>query len=163
MGSQEGGAAPPIDLESLGASGFLDFDDVRARAVEAEHPWWTLSQLGDGDAIQLDIRAAPSARGVFNLWSWHGLKSDGTLRDAMSGSAHWIWNEGVPADIPTFEGTRFVLLGPPPYVRWWNSGRRFPALPGELSVETILTPTEVREVLARLAMASAAAETRGSS
>ncbi len=27
------------------------------------HPWWTLSQLSDESAVELDIRAAPSARG----------------------------------------------------------------------------------------------------
>jgi len=55
-------AVAPIDLGSLGASGFLDIGEVRA-AVEAEHPWWTLSQLSDVDAVQLEMRAAPSARG----------------------------------------------------------------------------------------------------
>jgi hypothetical protein len=56
----------------------------------------------------------PGAHGAFNLWTWRGLKADGTLRDPMSGSSHWIWNEGVPADIPSFDGERVVLLGPPP-------------------------------------------------
>src|SRR5262249_50917561 len=37
------GGDAPVDLESLGASGFLDLGDVRAAAVESEHPWWTLS------------------------------------------------------------------------------------------------------------------------
>ena len=62
LGSEEGSAAP-IDLNQLGASGFLELDDVRAAAVGAEHPWWTLSQLSDPGAIQLELRAAPSARG----------------------------------------------------------------------------------------------------
>ena len=61
MGTSEGQA--PIDVEQLGGSGFVELDDVRAAARRSGHPWWTLSQLSDESAIELDIRAAPSARG----------------------------------------------------------------------------------------------------
>lgn len=100
--------------------------------------------------------SSPPSHGAFNLWTWRGLKPDGTLHDSMSGSAYWIWNEGVPADIPTFEGTRVVLLGPPPYARSWNSVRRFPDLAVDLRVESILTPEEIRDLLGRIATAAAA-------
>ncbi|MFV9633091.1 transcription-repair coupling factor [Mycobacterium neumannii] len=53
----------PIDLESLGASGFVELDDARAAAREGGHPWWTLSQLSDESGLEVDIRPAPSARG----------------------------------------------------------------------------------------------------
>src|SRR5271155_5429925 len=61
------GAGPenqaPVDIEQLGGSGFAELDDVQAAAARSGHPWWTLSQLSDESAIELDIRAAPSARG----------------------------------------------------------------------------------------------------
>jgi transcription-repair coupling factor (superfamily II helicase) len=57
------GGAAPIDLEALGASGFLELDEVRSGARAAGHPWWTLSQLSDESAIALDVRPAPTARG----------------------------------------------------------------------------------------------------
>ena len=59
------GGDVPIDIEALGASGFVGFDDARDNARAGGHPWWTLSQLdsGSGEALQLDIRPAPSARG----------------------------------------------------------------------------------------------------
>ena len=59
------GGDVPIDIEALGPSGFLGFDDARDNARAGGHPWWTLSQLdsGSGEALQLDIRPAPSARG----------------------------------------------------------------------------------------------------
>jgi transcription-repair coupling factor (superfamily II helicase) len=52
----------PVDVEALGGSGFRDFDAVAAGAAAAGRPWWTLSQLSDESAIELDCRAAPSAR-----------------------------------------------------------------------------------------------------
>jgi transcription-repair coupling factor (superfamily II helicase) len=58
-----GGDSAPIDVEQLGGSGFVELDDVHAAARRSGHPWWTLSQLSDESAIELDIRAAPSARG----------------------------------------------------------------------------------------------------
>jgi transcription-repair coupling factor (superfamily II helicase) len=57
------GSDAPVDVTELGGSGFAELDDVRAAAARSGHPWWTLSQLSDEAAVELDIRAAPSARG----------------------------------------------------------------------------------------------------
>src|SRR5271163_3167308 len=56
------GGDSPIDVEQLGGSGFRELDEVHDAARQSGHPWWTLSQLSDESAIELDIRAAPSAR-----------------------------------------------------------------------------------------------------
>lgn len=57
------GTDAPVDVAQFGGSGFAELDDVRAAAATGGHPWWTLSQLSDESAVELDIRAAPSARG----------------------------------------------------------------------------------------------------
>jgi transcription-repair coupling factor (superfamily II helicase) len=57
------GSNAPVDVAELGGSGFAELDGVRAAAARTGHPWWTLSQLSDEAATELDIRAAPSARG----------------------------------------------------------------------------------------------------
>ncbi|WP_322857175.1 transcription-repair coupling factor [Mycobacterium shigaense] len=57
------GAEAPVDVEQLSGSGFAELDDVQAAATAAGHPWWTLSQLSDESAVELEVRAAPSARG----------------------------------------------------------------------------------------------------
>jgi transcription-repair coupling factor (superfamily II helicase) len=57
------GGDAPIDLEALGASGFVPFEEARAAARAGGHPWWTLSQLSDESATELDLRPSPSARG----------------------------------------------------------------------------------------------------
>jgi len=57
------GTDAPVDVEQLGGSGFAELDEVRAAAARSGHPWWTLSQLSDESAVDLDVRAAPSARG----------------------------------------------------------------------------------------------------
>lgn len=57
------GGDAPIDIEQLGGSGFRELDEVAEAATAAGHPWWTLSQLSDEAAIQLDVRPSPSARG----------------------------------------------------------------------------------------------------
>jgi transcription-repair coupling factor (superfamily II helicase) len=53
----------PIDVAQLGGSGFRELDEVRGAARQTGNPWWTLSQFSDESAVELDIRAAPSARG----------------------------------------------------------------------------------------------------
>lgn len=57
------GTDAPVDVAQFGGSGFAELDDVHAAAAKSGHPWWTLSQLSDESAVELDIRAAPSARG----------------------------------------------------------------------------------------------------
>jgi hypothetical protein len=95
----------------------------------------------------------PSAEGAFNLWNWQGLQPDGTLPEARRKSEYWIWNEGKPVDIAPFEGRRVILLGPPPYARWWNAGRYFPGMRGELEVLEHLSQTQVQEWLTRITAA----------
>lgn len=93
--------------------------------------------------------------GAFNLCNWTGLQADGRLSAGQTeGSAHWIWNEGSPADIVSFEGRRVVLLGPPPYVRHWRAGRAFLGMVGELTVERQLSEAEVVDWLNRLTRAA---------
>lgn len=57
------GTDAPVDAEQFGGSGFTELDDVHAAAARSEHPWWTLSQLSDESALELDVRPSPSARG----------------------------------------------------------------------------------------------------
>lgn len=97
-----------------------------------------------------DARDFPYAFGAFNLWNWHGLQPDGTLPEGQWKQEHWIWNEGKPADIAPFEGTRVILLGPSPYQRSWNAGRYFPCMTGEVEVLEQLPPAQVEEWLARI-------------
>ncbi len=54
----------------------------------------------------------------------------------------WLWNEGTPSDIPVVEGTRMLVLDPPPYLRDWQAGRYFPAMAGELVLERVLPKAE---------------------
>ena len=106
LGSAEESIAP-IDVTSLGASGFLDLDDVRAAAVAAGHPWWTLSQLADPDAERLDMRAAPSARGhqhsveeIFAMLRAH-VRTGGTAAIVApgTGTAHRVVEQLREADV----------------------------------------------------------------
>ena len=57
------GGEAPIDVEALGGSGFSELDEVRTAAIAGGHPWWTVGQLSSPGAVELDVRAAPSARG----------------------------------------------------------------------------------------------------
>ncbi|HEX7490538.1 MAG TPA: hypothetical protein VF337_02415 [Candidatus Limnocylindrales bacterium] len=84
--------------------------------------------------------------GSWNLYEWPALGRDGSLPPVHGqlGTTHWIWNEGVPADIPPFGGERVIVLGPPTYTRTWRSQRAFAFLQGSLTVDRTLTPEEVQ-------------------
>jgi hypothetical protein len=95
--------------------------------------------------------AEPST-GFWNLYNWAALGRDGRLPTGTD-TEHWIWNEGMPADILPFEGQRVVLLGPPLYERSWNTARAIPALKPTLEVQKVLEEQDVRQWLNRLAAA----------
>jgi hypothetical protein len=93
--------------------------------------------------------------GAWNLYTWEAVTTDGGLPDPNDyGSRdYWIWNEGVPADIPVFEGRRVILLGPPSYDRTWRSQRMFASLPATFRVVQSLSQEEVVDWLQRMVTA----------
>ena len=80
---------------------------MRVAAVEAEHSWWTLSQLSDPDAVRLAIQAAPSARGhqhsveeIFAMLRVH-VSTGGTAAIVApgTGTAHRVVEQLRDADV----------------------------------------------------------------
>jgi transcription-repair coupling factor (superfamily II helicase) len=123
------GGDVPIDIEVLGASGFVDLDDARAAAREGGHPWWTLSQLSDESALELNIRPAPSARGkqssiseIFAMLRAHVATGGyAVVVTPGTGTAHRVVEQLAESDTPATmlepgsvpkEGVVGVLKGP---------------------------------------------------
>jgi transcription-repair coupling factor (superfamily II helicase) len=102
------GTDAPVDVEQLGGSGFAELDDVQAAADRSGHPWWTLSQLSDESAVELDIRAAPSARGhqhdiegIFAMLRAHVLTGGyGVIVAPGTGTAHRVVERLAESDTP---------------------------------------------------------------
>jgi hypothetical protein len=98
--------------------------------------------------------AASDARGIFTLMTWRGLQADQSLSTETMRTDNWIEHNDTPADIPLFDGVRVVLLGPPPYVRAWSSGRRHIGMHGDARVVKVLSEQEVEDHLRRIASVS---------
>ncbi|MCV7411529.1 transcription-repair coupling factor [Mycobacterium florentinum] len=102
------GTDAPVDVEQLGGSGFAELDDVQAAADRTGHPWWTLSQLSDEAAVELDVRAAPSARGhqhdiegIFAMLRAHVLTGGyGVIVAPGAGTAHRVVERLAESDTP---------------------------------------------------------------
>src|SRR3954453_19285930 len=123
------GGDVPIDIEALGASGFVALDDARSAARDGGHPWWTLSQLSDESSLELNIRPAPSARGqqsnvdeIFAMLRAHVATGGyAAIVTPGTGTAHRVIEQLGESDTPaTFleggaplkEGVVGVLKGP---------------------------------------------------
>ncbi|GAA1996811.1 hypothetical protein GCM10009799_24720 [Nocardiopsis rhodophaea] len=89
---------------------------------ERPDPRWTASYRSSAPDPEARI-----VRGWWNLTS-----ADGS----------WIWNDGVPADIPAVDGERIVVLDAQPFARTWSAGRRHPQVPAWLEVDEELTSDE---------------------
>jgi hypothetical protein len=96
--------------------------------------------------------------GAWNMYTCDALKSNPLHlprpADAQSSLDSWIWNEGTPADIPTVDGHRVILLGPPSYSRGFGAQRLFHDLPATLVAEH-MDRAEVADWLRRIAAATA--------
>jgi hypothetical protein len=123
---------------------------------EGEEPGRPLSPRAVGAARDLPVSAdEPGVWSFLQLWNWTALQPDGRLPDdVMRQTDHFIWNEGVPADVAAFEGTRVVLVGPAPFSRSWNGGRIFHGMRARLDVVETLNPAAVQSWLDRLAAAA---------
>jgi transcription-repair coupling factor (superfamily II helicase) len=123
------GGGVPIDIEALGASGFVNLRDARSGAREGGHPWWTLSQLSDESALELNIRPAPSARGqqsnvdeIFAMLRAHVATGGyAAVVTPGTGTAHRVVEQLAESDTPATmlepgaapkEGVVGVLKGP---------------------------------------------------
>jgi hypothetical protein len=95
-------------------------------------------------------QAEESVKGHWNLCTWRSvLPSLELMQDA---SQHWIWGEGIPMDIPVFEGHRVVLLGPASYQRSWGSSRQFGHLLADIRITQRLAPKEIESWLHTMAV-----------
>jgi len=102
------GGDAPIDVEALGGSGFSELDEVRTAAIAGGHPWWAVGQLSSPGAVELDARAAPSARGqqssveeIFAMLRAHALT--GGLAAVVApgiGTAHRVVEQLGEHDTP---------------------------------------------------------------
>jgi transcription-repair coupling factor (superfamily II helicase) len=123
------GGDVPIDIEALGASGFVELDDARAAARQGGHPWWTLSQLSDESALELNVRPAPSARGqqsniteIFAMLRAHVATGGyAVVVTPGTGTAHRVVEQLAESDTPATmleqgsvprQGVVGVLKGP---------------------------------------------------
>ncbi len=96
----------------------------------------------------------------FNFVAWTGLSPDGSLPPAAEIEEHWIWLEGVPADIPEHGGERVVLLQDPPYARMLPTERTFEALRPKVKVVEKLPAATVKKLLVKLGKAAQKAKRR---
>lgn len=170
-GTELAGERPDLECV-LGLLRVLDDEQLLVLHRATGRGWWvTISGVADNFQLHTLLAGAlsgPAEQGLIEGLtvdpSWVAVATDapeerfgGTVVGSFNlvdGHGKWIWNEGVPADIPLFEGARVVVLDPPPYQRSWNNIRRFPMMPASLTVTGALAPAEAPDWLARVAPAA---------
>jgi hypothetical protein len=108
-----------------------------------------IAAASDGDVDEA------SAQSDWQLANWRAVLPDGGLT-GQDDTTHWIWNEGFPAEVDRFEGTRLIAVGPSTIQRSWNAPRIFDGMHGWLRVEGVVAPAEVEALLGRMRAALAA-------
>ncbi|SNS30673.1 hypothetical protein SAMN05443665_1002260 [Actinomadura meyerae] len=121
---------------------------------------WTVTIGGIGDNFQLHMllggaligrpggltgeRPAPEIIACFlNADAPPGPPVVSSPWNLVDAHGEWIWNEGVPADIPAVNGTRVIVIDPPSYTRTFPAGRRFPMMPATLRVDGMHLPEDL--------------------
>ncbi len=86
--------------------------------------------------------------GSWDLYTWRAAPF--LAKDEPVPSDFWAWGEGVPNDIPTFEGERVIFIAPPSYERSWSLARTFSALRPSITVANELSRAEMLEWLGKM-------------
>ncbi len=93
----------------------------------------------------------------FHTVAWTGLLPDGTLPDPKSDDVeqhNWVWLEGVPAEIPPFDGERVILLQGPVMKRDVEVAVPYDALFPTLKPRGKVSRAEVDRLLATMTAAA---------
>jgi hypothetical protein len=94
----------------------------------------------------------------FHTLAWSGILPDGTLPDPKGKEVehyNWVWLEGVPIEIPIFEGERVILLQGPVMKRTVEVPVPYDALFPTLKPKGKVSGPEVDRLLAKMTKASA--------
>lgn len=83
--------------------------------------------------------------GRWNHYTFRALRSNGKLPDPKDFTANkeWIWMEKIPSEIPTLDGHRIILLGPPSYERSWEFIRNHELVSSQIEVESELSRGDI--------------------
>jgi hypothetical protein len=114
------------------------------------HTLLAAALVGEGSAGGLPGRR-PAAEEIAAASDGEQIEPPGGIRgcfNLVDAYGEWIWNEGRPADIPPLEGTRVVVLDPPPYERSWNACRAYPLMRPTVRVDGPLPADEAARWLA---------------
>lgn len=94
----------------------------------------------------------------WHLSNWTAIAPDGSLPEAATDKHDrydtWIWFEGVPLEIPAFEGERVILFHKPIMPRTLEVEGSFSALIPQVRLKEKLTGAELDRLFARMAMAA---------
>ncbi|UOE20999.1 hypothetical protein NI17_007500 [Thermobifida halotolerans] len=116
------GIGDNFQLHTLLADALIGEEGVGLAGQRPDPRWVAAFRDADPD---------PQAKVVHGWWNLVG--ADGT----------WVWNEGVPADIPLLRGERVLILEEQTYPRSWNAGRLYPLVEGSLWVVEELAADQV--------------------
>jgi len=103
-------------------------------------------QLLDDESIQY---AHP-----FTFSAWTVVKPDGSVPSGMAGASHWLWGEGIPREIPEWNGKRVIILGKAPFPKKFSPVRVFASLEAKVDIKNILPEQDVLKYLSDMGSTS---------
>jgi len=131
------GVVSNFDLHTLVAAALIE------RGVAGKAPPAQLVAFIEGRAGEAGV---DNIHKVWNYYTWRAAAHD-VAAGMQVPTELWVWNEGVPKDVPMFDGMRTLLVGPAAYAGAWNVGRTFSALHPTVRVTGELPAAEVRLLL----------------
>ncbi|MGS2616914.1 hypothetical protein ACVCAH_20665 [Micromonospora sp. LZ34] len=149
----------------LGLLRLLDAERLLVLHRGTGRGWWvTVDGVGDNFQLHTLLAGALAAPGRIEGLTvdpaWVAVATDAPPErfggmvtgsfNLVDGHGEWIWNEGLPADIPLLDGVRVIVLDPPSYTRSWENIRRYPTLSASLTVDAELGAADAAAWLAKV-------------
>jgi len=137
-------------------SGCSDVFQLEALLTPIVHPSGQLTPeemaIVRGEVRQTQVEEPTTRDRHIQLLQLTAVQPDGTVNYSHD---HWLWAEGVPADMLRFQQRRICIVArptdAPQLLRFWHAGRIFSGLRASVVVVKELTGDEVDSQLAELA------------
>lgn len=111
-----------------------------------------------------EVKDPPEVNVPFHTLQWTALLPDGTVRDPKTDkhSHHWVWLEGLPLEIATFEKELVIMMVPPVMKRTAVVEPAFSALSPSLKLTAKLSQSEVDRLIEKMTKANNARAAKAS-
>eukprot|EP01128_Nolandella_sp_AFSM9_P008719 TRINITY_DN5399_c0_g1_i1.p1 TRINITY_DN5399_c0_g1~~TRINITY_DN5399_c0_g1_i1.p1 ORF type:complete len:621 (-),score=139.30 TRINITY_DN5399_c0_g1_i1:900-2702(-) len=91
----------------------------------------------------------------FSMSIWPAIKPTGKAPSGMAGASLWLFTEGVPAQVPKWNGKRVLVLGKAPFAKRFEPVRMFGGMTASVVIDELMEGEAFDQLIKQIAASPA--------